>query len=155
MTTLSPGLVDPAEIKDLTGLELFQGFIAGRFPPPPLTGNIPMRVIEVEYGVCIWETEAPDWFLNPMGTVHGGYAMAVLDSALGCSVHTALDVGEAYTTIEAKVNMTRPIPRGVTLRCEGRMITKGRRTATSEAKLFSPEGKVLAFGTSSLMIFSA
>lgn len=155
MTTLEPGLIDLADMKALTGLELFQGFIAGHFPPPPLTGNIPMRVTEVDYGVCIWETEAPDWFLNPMGTVHGGYAMSVLDSALGCAVHTALDVGEAYTTIEAKVNMTRPIPRGETLRCEGRMITKGRRVATSEAKLLDAKGKVLAFGTSSLMIFAA
>jgi uncharacterized protein (TIGR00369 family) len=88
-----------------------------------------------------------------LGCMHGGVALTLIDSAAGCAVHTELEPGVGYTTVETKVNFTRPIPPdGGTIRCEGRVLTKGRQIATAEARLLSAEGKILAHGTSTLII---
>ncbi len=147
------GLVPVADVARLSGLEFFQAIAAGDLPHPPMTGAIPMQVTQVETGRIIWTTRAPDWFINPLGQVHGGFAMTILDSALGCSVHSALPAGRGYTTVEAKVNMTRPIPLGEDLTCEGKMITLGNRIGTSEARLMDAKGRILGFGTSTCLIF--
>jgi uncharacterized protein (TIGR00369 family) len=89
-----------------------------------------------------------------LGTVHGGWAATLLDSALGCAVHTLLDRGEAYTTAEFKVNLTRPItPKTGEVVCEGKVFHKGRTLAVSEATLKDANGKLLAFGTETCSIF--
>ena len=94
--------------------------------------------------------------LNPLGGVHGGWAAAILDSALGCCVQTLLAKGEAYTTAEFKVNLTRPItPQTGEVVCEGKVIHKGRTLAVSEATLKDAKGKLLAFGTETCAIFPA
>ena len=147
------GVIPLEDLAALSGLEVFQAFRDGRLPPPPVAALAQMRVAEVAEGRMTWETTPPEGFINPMGQVHGGYAMTVLDSALGCAVHSALKPGQGYTTIEAKVNMTRPVPRGAVLRAVGEVVTLGRRVATSEARLLDGAGRVLAFGTSSCLVF--
>ena len=101
----------------------------------------------------MFEGEPGPHLLNPLGAVHGGFALALIDSACGCAVHSELDAGVGYTTVETKVNFTRPIdPEGGPVRCEGRVLSRGRQIATAEAYLRSAEGKLLAHGTSTLII---
>ena len=104
-------------------------------------------------GRAVFEGTPGRILLNPLGAVHGGYALTLIDSACGCAVHTELDAGIGYTTVETKVNFTRPIePDGGPVRCEGRVLSRGRQIATAEACLRSAEGKLLAHGTSTLII---
>ena len=109
-------------------------------------------MVEAEHGRVVWEASPPENFVNPMGGVHGGWAMTVLDSALGCAVHSALPAGRGYTTVEVKVNLTRGPVVGETYRCEARLVTLGRRVGTSEAKLTDAQGRVVAFGTTTCLI---
>ena len=92
--------------------------------------------------------------MNPLGSVHGGWAATVMDSALGCAVQTTLKAGEAYSTAEFKVNLTRPIMPGIgEVVCEGRLVHRGRTLAVSEATLKDANGRLLAFGTETCAIF--
>lgn len=146
------GVLPVTEMAGLSGLEFFQGMVAGQFPHPPMARLIGMQMVHVEHGLVRYEATAPDDAVNPAGTVHGGFSMAILDSALGCAVHSCVKAGQTVATIEVKANLTRPIPKGERLICEGKMVTLGRRVGTSEAKLVDQKGRVLAFGTSSVMI---
>ncbi|SPF79890.1 PaaI family thioesterase [Pseudoprimorskyibacter insulae] len=146
-------VLDFGRVAKMTGLEVFQAMMAGEMLPPPLSAQIPMAMTEVSEGRVVWTTRAPEWFINPMGQVHGGFAMTLIDSACGCAVHSALPAGKAYTTIETKVNMTRAAPRGEDMRAEGVLITMGSRVATSEAKIYDQKGRVVAFGTSTCLVF--
>ena len=93
--------------------------------------------------------------LNPLGSVHGGWALTLIDSAAGCSLHTDLGPGIGYTTVETKANFTRPIPLdGSAVRCEGLLLSKGRQIATAEARLTDANGRLLAHGTSTLIILT-
>ena len=150
------GLTRPEELAGLTGLEFLQAMIAGRLPAPPMAGTLGFRLAEAEEGRALFEGEPNPGLLNPLGAVHGGWALTLIDSATGCAVHATLPPGVGYTTVETKVNFTRPIaPGGGVVRCEGRVVTRGSRIATAEARLLSAEGKVLAHGTSTLMILEA
>jgi len=92
-------------------------------------------------------------FLNPMGMMHGSWAFALIDSATGCACHSLLPAGTSYTTIETKVNFSRPImPDSGRVRAEGKVVSKGRRIISSQAQLLSSDGRVLAHGTSTLMV---
>ena len=153
MTTY--GTITPAQLQSLTGLELINAMIAGDLPGPPIAGLMGFRLIEARQGQAVFEGTPGPSLLNPLGAVHGGYALTLIDSACGCAVHTELDAGVGYTTVETKVNFTRPIdPNGGPVRCEGRVLSRGRTIATAEAYLRSAEGKLLAHGTSTLIIFA-
>jgi uncharacterized protein (TIGR00369 family) len=147
------GLESAKDFESLSGLELLSGLIAGRIPAPNMARTLGFRLIEVEPGRAVFEGEPGPHLLNPLGSVHGGWALALIDSATGCAVHTELDAGTGYTTVETKVNFTRPItPDGGKVRCEGQVVTRGRQIATAEARLLSADGKILAHGTSTLII---
>ncbi|HEX8064550.1 MAG TPA: PaaI family thioesterase, partial [Allosphingosinicella sp.] len=125
----------------------------GELPAPPIGATIGFRLVEVEPGRAVFEGAAGPHLLNPLGGVHGGVALTLIDSAAGCAVHSELPAATGYTTVETKVNFTRPVPPdGSRIRCEGRVVTRGRQIATAEARLLSAEGKVLAHGTSTLII---
>jgi uncharacterized protein (TIGR00369 family) len=129
--------------------------IAGERPAAPIGKHIGFRLAEVERGRAVFEGEPGPHLLNPLGAVHGGFALTLIDSACGCAVHTELDAGIGYTTVETKVNFVRPIaPESGTIRCEGRVLSRGRTIATAEARLTSADGKLLAHGTSTLIIFA-
>jgi len=141
------------DIKELSGLDMLRAMIAGELPAAPIAEPLGFHLAEVEAGRAVFEGTPGPHLLNPLGAVHGGYALTLIDSACGCAVHTELDAGVGYTTVETKVNFTRPIaPDGGTVRCEGRVLSRGRQIATAEARLLSADGKLLAHGTSTLII---
>jgi uncharacterized protein (TIGR00369 family) len=147
------GIAAREEIEGLTGLEMLQAIIAGELPSPPIGVTMGFRLVEVAPGRAVFEGEPGPHLLNPLGGVHGGVALTLIDSAAGCAVHSELPAGVGYATVETKVNFTRPIgPRDGKVRCEGRVVTRGRQIATAEARLLSGEGKILAHGTSTLII---
>ena len=151
----SYGVVDAAELAGLSGREMLEAMIEGRFPSPPMARTLDFLLAEIGDGVAVFEgTPGPD-LLNPLGSVHGGWALTLIDSAAGCALHTRLPAGVGYTTVETKVNMTRAIrPDDGKVRCEGRVLSQGRQIATAEARLLSADGKLLAHGTSTLMILA-
>ncbi|MBB6466794.1 uncharacterized protein (TIGR00369 family) [Aminobacter lissarensis] len=159
---LFPGLVSPLGLGTIphedvhlySGTELLQRVVDGLYPAPPIAAAMNFGLTELEVGRAVFRGLPGEPHLNPLGTVHGGWAATLLDLALGCAVHSTLDKGEAYTTVEFKVNLTRPItPKTGKVVCEGRVIHKGRTLAVSEATLKDKDGKLLAFGTETCSIF--
>ena len=137
-----------------TGIELFDMMIAGDIPRPSMGDTMNFRLDEAEIGRVVFRGTPTAAHYNPMGTVHGGWPAAILDSALGCCVHTTLPAGMAYTTIEFKVNLVRPLfAHSGEVICEGKVIHVGRTIATSEATLKTADGKLIAHGTETCAIF--
>lgn len=147
------GVLNRAEVADLSGLEAMRALVAGRVPGPAMARTLNFDLVEVGEGLAVFEGEPTEAFLNPMGGVHGGWALAMIDSATGCAGHTTLPAGLRFTSIETKVNFVRPItPQTGKVRCEGRVISAGRTIITTEAKVTDSAGKVLAHGTSTLLV---
>jgi uncharacterized protein (TIGR00369 family) len=150
------GVIPLDDLVGRPGLELLQGVIGGRYPAPHISARLNFALTEVEAGKAVFRGLPQEAHLNPLGVVHGGWAATLLDSALGCAVHTLLEKGEAYTTAEFKVNFIRPVtPRTGEVVCEGKVLHRGRTLAVSEATLKDMQGKLLAFGTETCSIFSA
>ncbi|NKB77325.1 MAG: hotdog fold thioesterase [Gammaproteobacteria bacterium] len=139
-------------IETLSGLEILQGIIQGTLPHPPIATTVPMKFKEVGEGYVIFEATATDAHLNPMGGTHGGFAATVLDSVTGCAVHTRLEAGVAYGTIDLAVKMVRPVPRDQPLIAEGKVINLSRSLGVSEGTLSDKNGKLLALATCTCMI---
>jgi uncharacterized protein (TIGR00369 family) len=139
---------------ELAGLDYMRALVAGEIPPPPIAVTMNFSPIEVEDGHAVFQGEPGEEHYNPIGVVHGGYASTLLDSALGCAVHTTLPVGSAYTTLTLEVKMVRPITRDTgAVRAIAEVVHRGRRQTTAEAKLIATDsGKLLAHGTSTCMI---
>jgi uncharacterized protein (TIGR00369 family) len=140
-----------------TGLELLNEFIAGRLPPPPIAQTLGFTATLFEKGKAVFEGEPQEFVYNPIGVVHGGYAMTMLDSAMGCAVHSTLAVGERYTTLEVKTNFVRAITVDTgRVRCEGLIVYRGATIATAEGRLTAIDsGKLLAHGTTTCLIIPA
>ena len=145
----------PHAFESMDGLEALQAMIRGELPGAPIAKGMNFWLSEASEGCAVFVGEALADHLNPAGTVHGGWAATVMDSALGCAVHTTIKAGDRYTTVEMKVNYLRPIFPGKTglLTCEGRVINRGRTLALSEARLVDASGKVYAHATETCMIF--
>jgi uncharacterized protein (TIGR00369 family) len=140
-----------------TGLELMQGIAAGEVPPPPIAVTLGFDLVSVETGRCVFELEPQEFHYNPLGVVHGGVAATLLDSAMGCAVHTTLPAGVLYTTVGLTVNYVRPVTlaTGAVL-AEGRAVHTGRRLAAAEAQLIARDsGKLLAHATTNCLVFDA
>ncbi|GAA4109737.1 PaaI family thioesterase [Aminobacter aganoensis] len=154
VSPLGLGTIPHEDVHLFSGRELLQRVVDGLYPAPPIAGVMNFTVTEVDEGRVVFRGVPNGRHLNPLGTVHGGWAATILDSALGCAVHSTLARGEAYTTVEFKVNLTRPItPDTGEVVCEGGVIHKGRTLAVSEATLKDSNGKLLAFGTETCSIF--
>jgi len=148
------GLVPPEVAAGMSGLELLRGMIAGQFPPPPIMQLIGFDLIEVEHGRAVFEGTPAFQHYNPLGTVHGGYAATLLDSCMGCCVHTTLPKGVGYTTLEFKVSLIRPITSETgPVRAEGKIVSSGRRVATAEGRLTDSGGRLLAHATTTCLVF--
>ena len=147
------GLATAEEMAGLTGLDLLQAMIEGRLPAPPMAETLGFGLVAVSPGEAVFEGEAGPHLLNPLGSVHGGFALTLVDSAAGCAVHTTLAAGVGYTTVETKVNFTGAIraDSGI-LRTHGKVIAAGKQIVTAEARVLSADGRILAHGTSTLMI---
>jgi len=138
----------------MSGLEYIQALAAGELPPPPIAVLMRFEPVEVEPGRAVFEGEPGEEHYNPIGVVHGGYAATILDSALGCAVHTTLPAGAGYTTLSLEVKLVRPITREVgKVLAEAEVLYRGRRQATAQARLTgAAEGKLLAHATATCMI---
>jgi uncharacterized protein (TIGR00369 family) len=138
----------------LTGLDYMNAIRRGEIPPPPIAVTMRMSIAELAEGHAVFEGEPGEEHYNPIGVVHGGYASTLLDSALGCAVHTTLPAGVAYTTQTLELKFLRPITRDTgRVRAEAEVIHRGRRQATAEGRLVAVEsGKLLATATSTCLI---
>jgi uncharacterized protein (TIGR00369 family) len=147
--------VSAAAGAQLAGLDYVRAIQTGEIPPPPIAVLMNYSIAELEEGRAVFEGEPGEEHYNPIGVVHGGYASTILDSALGCAVHTTCPAGVGYTSQTLEVKYLRPITRDTgRVRCEAEVIHRGRKTATSEARLTAAEtGKLLATGTSTCLIF--
>ena len=142
---------------ELTGIDYMRALAAGELPPPPIAVLMNMRPVEVEPGRAVFEGEPGEEHYNPIGVVHGGYAATLLDSALGCAVHTTLELGEAYTTLRPRGEdgAADHRARSSRVRAEAEVLYRGRRQATAQAKLIdAATGKLLAHGTATCMIIA-
>jgi uncharacterized protein (TIGR00369 family) len=150
------GVVPAQTLLAHDGLSFLKAMIAGEIPPPPMTETLGFSLVEAESGRAVFEGQPKFAHYNPIGVVHGGFAATLLDSALGCAVHSTLAKGEAYTTLEFKINLVRPLTAETgPVRAEGRIVHRGRKVGTSEAKLTDRDGKLYAHATTTCMIFPA
>ena len=139
--------------RTLSGLQFFRKLVAGEVPPPPMLQLLNIRLAEVDEGRVVFTGEVEERFYNGMGVAHGGYAATLLDSALGCAINAAMPAGKRFTTLELKVNLTRPLTKEVgPLRCEAWVVHLGGRTATSEGRITDRNGKLYAHGTTTCII---
>lgn len=149
------GLVPDDLARTMTGLEWMLGRVRGELPSPPMAGVLDFRMVEAEYGRVVFATTPDARSYNPIGTVHGGYAATLLDSSMGCAVHSTLAAGQSHTTPELKVNYVRAMTAATEkVTAEGRILHAGRQVATAEGYLRDAGGRLLAHGTTSCLIFT-
>jgi len=152
--SLKFGVVTREVLVSEDGLTFLRGMLDGRHPIAPYADTMDIHLQEIEEGRVTFAGSPSKRYLNPIGVVQGGWASAILDVAMAHCVHTTLKRGESYTTLEMKINFVRPIlPSIGKVRCEGRLIHRGARTATSDGRLFDERGKILAHGSETCMIF--
>lgn len=148
------GFVAPNQLDGCSGLQIFELMFAGQLPPPPIGETMDFVPIRIEPGFALFQGRPKFRHYNPLGTVHGGWFATLLDSAVGCAVHSTLPAGKGYTTLELKLNIVRALTEAVPLvRAEGRLVHAGRQVATAEGRLVGPEGKLYAHATTTCLIF--
>jgi uncharacterized protein (TIGR00369 family) len=148
------GVVPAAAARTMSGLEIMQALLAGRFPYPTITDTLDFFLIEVDKGTATFQGTPHAKHLNPMGTVHGGWYATLLDSAVGCAVQTMLEPGYAYTTAELSINLVRGARLdGGPLRAVGKVLHGGRQLATAEGKLVDARGRLYAHATTTCLVF--
>jgi uncharacterized protein (TIGR00369 family) len=149
-----PGVARPEQIAGKTGLEQMQAMLNGDIPFAAIAQTLDFLIVEVGDGSAVFQGTPGLHHLNPMGTVHGGWFATLLDSALGCAVHTKMPPGRAYTTAELSVNIVRALtPKVQRVRAIGRVIHCGRQLATAEAQLVGPDGTLYAHATTTCLVF--
>ncbi|HEY7285184.1 MAG TPA: PaaI family thioesterase [Vicinamibacterales bacterium] len=140
----------------MSGLEFFEKMRAGEAAPPPMLELMGIRMAEVEFGRVVFVANVEERFYNGTGVAHGGFAATLLDTALGCAINSTTPAGKRFTTLELKVNLTRPLTTAANpLRCEGKVIHVGGRIAISEARIVGGDGKLYAHGTTTCIVVEA
>lgn len=156
MKDITYGVVTAETLLRQDGLSFLRGMLDGTYPMPPMLGTLSFILAEADYGRVLFTGEPQARHYNPIGSVHGGFAMTLLDSALACAIHSTLKQGESYTTLEIKVNLVRPLTKDTgPVRAEGRLIHRGRTLGTSEGDIKDAGGKLYAHATTTCMIFPA
>lgn len=148
------GVARPDQLAGRSGLETLQAMLRGELPYPPIARTLNFQLLEVGEGRAVFQgTPGPDHF-NPMGGIHGGWYATLLDSALGCAVHSLMPPGRGYTTAELGVNLVKAIsPKVQRVRAEGKVLHCGRQLATAEARLYGPDGTLYAHATTTCLVF--
>jgi uncharacterized protein (TIGR00369 family) len=150
------GVARPEQAVGLSGLELLQAMLAGRLPAPPIAATMAFLLLDADDGRALFQGTPGPAFLNPMGGLHGGWYATLLDSALGCAVHTRMPAGRGYTTAELSINIVRAIgPKVQRVRAEGKVLHAGRQLATAEGRLYGPDGTLYAHATTTCLVFEA
>ncbi|HTM32938.1 MAG TPA: PaaI family thioesterase [Vicinamibacterales bacterium] len=143
-----------AAISELSGLERMRQVISGELPAPPIAQLMNIRLVEADEGRVVFEGVPEEYHYNPIGMVHGGFAATILDSAMGCAVHTLLPARVAYTTLEFKLNFVKPVKVATgKVRAIGTVLHGGRTTSLAEGRLVTMEGTLLAHATTTCLIF--
>ena len=149
-----PGVARPDQIAGKTGLDVLQAMLRAELPYAAIAKTLDFMLIEVAPGRAVFQGTPKLEHLNPMGTVHGGWFATLLDSALGCAVHTMMPPGRGYTTAELGINMVKAItPKVGRVRAEGKVIHCGRQLATAEARLVGADGTLYAHATTTCLVF--
>ena len=149
-----PGVARPDQVAGMSGLEMMQAMLAGEIPTPPIAQTLDFLVMEIGPGRAVFQGTPGAAHLNPLGTIHGGWFATLLDSALGCAVHTMMPPGRGYTTAELGVNLVKALtPKVQRVRAIGTVIHCGRQLATAEARLVGPDGTLYAHATTTCLVF--
>ena len=150
------GVTPTEQILTYDGLGFLQALIDRKLPAPPISETLGFLLVAVEHGKAVFEGLPTFKHYNPIGVVHGGFTMTLMDSCMACAIQTTLAKGEIYTTLEVKVNLVRAITKDTGLiRATGRLIHRGRTTGTSEGDVRDAAGNLLAHGTTTCLIFPA
>jgi len=150
----APGVVPRGQAFKRSGQEIFEAILAGELPGPPIGDTLDFIAVHMAHGSAVFQGRPSHRHYNPLGTVHGGWFATLLDSAVGCAIHSTLPVGKGYTTLELKVNMLRALSTEVPLvRAEGKVIHVGRQVATAEGRIVGPDGKIYAHATTTCLVF--
>jgi uncharacterized protein (TIGR00369 family) len=142
--------------RERTGMEVLQAIIDGELPPPPIAELLGMELVEVNAGRAVFAVEPAEWMYNPIGSVHGGIGATLLDSCMGCAIHSTLPAGVGYTTSDLQIRYSR----GMTVEtgrviAEGTVVHGGRRLATAEGRLtVEATGKLIAHATTGCILIS-
>ena len=139
--------------RDLSGLEYLLAIAEGRIPPPPIAALLGMSIVRVGPGQVTFGLDVGEHLYNPIGSVHGGVFCALLDSAMGCAVHSSLDRGQAYTTLELKVNLVRALTLNTpSVAATGQVVSAGRRVVTASGEITGPDGALYAHATTTCLV---
>jgi uncharacterized protein (TIGR00369 family) len=154
VTPKTYGTVSASRQKEMTGLEFVQGLASGLLPLNTIAQTLGYDIAEAEHGRVVIVAETDDRLLNPAGTVHGGYSATLLDSCMGLAIHSTLEKGIGQTTLEFKISLVRPItPETGKIQAEGIVLSRGRRVGTAEGRITDRDGRLLAHGTTTCLIF--
>ena len=152
--TWTDPLVGAALARDLSGLEYLRAIADGRAPGAPIASLLGMSIVSVEKGQVIFGLDVGEHLYNPIGSVHGGVFCTLLDSAMGCAVHSSLDRGQAYTTLELKVNIVKALTLSTPgVVATGQVVSAGRRVATASGQITGPDGTLYAHATTTCLVF--
>lgn len=148
------GVISQEDRKSLSGLEFVEGLVNGALPLNTMARTLQYDVIEVSAGKVVVSAVPSEAFLNPEGTVHGGFVATLLDTSMGLAIRSMISKGSGSTTLEFKISMMRPVTADLGLvTAEGSVLTCGRRVGTAEGRLVDRQGKLLAHGTTTCLIF--
>ena len=148
------GVTPPEVVASMPGIDFVRAIFAGKLPAPPIMQTVEPFDSTAEPGVVVFHSIPGFRHYNPIGSVHGGYAATLLDSAMGLAVHSMLPAGTGYTTLEFKVSFIKGMTEDTgPVRTEGRTLNVGRRAATAEARITDTKGRLLAHATTTCLIF--
>ena len=149
-----PGLARPDQVADKTGMEIMQAMLAGQLPYPHIADTMDFSLMEVTPGSATFQGTPQLKHYNPLGSVHGGWYATLLDSAVGCAIHTMMPVGRGYTTAELSINIVRAAShKSGPLRATGTVIHCGKQLATAEGRIVGADGKLYAHATTTCLVF--
>lgn len=148
-------LPEPATLLSMSGLDYLRAILRGDVPAAPIMGTLAFRPVEAEHGRVVFEGEPQRFVYNPLGTVHGGWMSTLLDSAMGCAVHSTLPAGKSYTTVDLAVSFVRLLTERVTrVRCEGTIVHAGSTIATAQGRIVDDAGTLYAHGTTTCLVLT-
>ena len=148
------GILSQAQLAGRSGLDILRAMLRGELPSPPIARTLDFCLLEVDEGRVVFQGTPGPAYLNPMGTVHGGWYATLLDSAVACAVHTMMPAGRGYTTAELSVNLVRALgSKAPRVRAEGKVVHCGRQLATAEGRLYGPDGTLYAHATTTCLVF--
>ena len=150
----SVGTLALETLREYSGLEIFRKMIAGELPYPPIADTLGFMLISADKGHVVFQGTPEHRHYNPIGSVHGGFHATLLDSCVGCAVHTTLEAGQGYTTLELKVNYVRALTDRVgPVRAEGKVIHVGKQVATAEGRIVDVQGRLYAHASTTCLVF--